>query len=55
MSQAEEVVQKAVAGKAAPDFQAPAFYEGRFLDVRLSDYRGRWVMLFFYPGDFTFV
>jgi len=42
-------------GKEAPDFEATAFHEGDFKNVRLSDYRGQWVMLCFYPGDFTFV
>jgi len=42
-------------GKKAPDFQAPAFYEGEFKQIKLSDYLGKWVVLCFYPGDFTFV
>jgi len=42
-------------GKKAPDFQAPAFYEGEFKKITLSDYLGKWVVLCFYPGDFTFV
>jgi len=42
-------------GKPAPDFQASAFVQGTFKNVKLSDYNGHWVMLCFYPGDFTFV
>ena len=42
-------------GKVAPDFTAPAFKEDRFVEVKLSDFKGKWVMLCFYPGDFTFV
>lgn len=42
-------------GKPAPSFTAPAFYEGKFTKVNLEDYRGKWVLLCFYPGDFTFV
>ena len=42
-------------GKAAPDFEASAFVNGGFKNVRPSDYRGKWVVLCFYPGDFTFV
>ncbi len=42
-------------GQKAPDFQAPAFHEGDFKDIKLSDYLGKWVVLCFYPGDFTFV
>lgn len=42
-------------GKPAPDFTAAAFHKGKFGEVNLADYRGKWVMLCFYPGDFTFV
>ncbi len=42
-------------GKPAPEFTASAFYKGKFVDVSLSDYKGKWVLLCFYPGDFTFV
>ncbi len=40
----------------APDFQAQAVMpDGSFKQVKLSDYRGKYVVLFFYPLDFTFV
>jgi len=43
-------------GSEAPDFEANAFVPGvGFKPVRLSDYKGQWVVLCFYPGDFTFV
>ena len=42
-------------GKPAPDFTVPAYKDGNFTQVRLSDFKGQWVMLCFYPGDFTFV
>ena len=42
-------------GQQAPDFTAPAYHEGGFTSVSLSDHAGKWVLLFFYPGDFTFV
>lgn len=42
-------------GKQAPDFTAEAVVKGDFKEVRLSDYRGKYVLLFFYPLDFTFV
>ncbi len=41
--------------QVAPDFTAKAYENGTFKDVSLQDYRGKWVFLFFYPGDFTFV
>lgn len=42
-------------GKSAPDFSAPAFYQGKFVETNLSEYQGKWLLLCFYPGDFTFV
>lgn len=42
-------------GKPAPDFEANAYVKGGFKNIRLSDYKGKWVVLCFYPGDFTFV
>jgi peroxiredoxin (alkyl hydroperoxide reductase subunit C) len=42
-------------GRPAPDFEATAYYQGGYENIRLSDYRGQWVVLCFYPGDFTFV
>lgn len=43
-------------GQPAPEFKAPAYVAGQFKDaVSLKDYKGKWVCLFFYPLDFTFV
>lgn len=42
-------------GQKAPDFTAPGYQQGKFINVKLSDYLGKWVLLCFYPGDFTFV
>lgn len=42
-------------GKPAPDFTAAAYIDGKFANVSLSEYKGKWVLLCFYPGDFTFV
>lgn len=42
-------------GQKAPDFIAPGYHKGAFVNVKLSDYLGKWVLLCFYPGDFTFV
>ena len=49
------VAPTAHVGQPAPDFEANAFVDGGFKPVRLSDYQGKWVVLCFYPGDFTFV
>lgn len=43
-------------GKPAPDFTAPAVVDGRMKDdFKLSSLKGQYVLLFFYPLDFTFV
>jgi len=42
-------------GQKAPDFTAPGYHNGAFVTTKLSDYLGKWVLLCFYPGDFTFV
>ena len=52
----KEVVKMSVqAGQKAPDFESPAYMDGAFKSVKLSDFLGHWVLLCFYPGDFTFV
>ena len=42
-------------GKKAPDFEAPGYHNGIFTTEKLSDHLGKWTLLCFYPGDFTFV
>lgn len=42
-------------GRPAPLFEAQAYQDGKFTNVKLEDYKGKWVLLCFYPGDFTFV
>ncbi len=42
-------------GKKAPDFMAKVFHQNKFKDLRLSQLRGKWTILAFYPGDFTFI
>jgi hypothetical protein len=52
----DEVPEMSVrVGQKAPDFTAPAYHKGGFTSLKLSDFAGKWVMLCFYPGDFTFV
>jgi alkyl hydroperoxide reductase subunit AhpC len=41
--------------KAAPDFKGKAVSGHEFRDLSLSQYKGKWLILFFYPLDFTFV
>ena len=45
----------AAIGGTAPGFTATAVVSGRFETINLEDYKGKWVVLFFYPLDFTFV
>lgn len=51
----EKNMVTAKVGAKAPDFEAPAYYQGEFTTVKLSDFLGKWVVVCFYPGDFTFV
>ena len=51
----KEVGSMIQVGRKAPDFTAPGYLQGKFINVRLSEYLGKWVLLCFYPGDFTFV
>ncbi|TGM85521.1 peroxiredoxin [Leptospira licerasiae] len=39
----------------APDFKAEAVIGQQIKEIKLSDYKGKWVVLFFWPLDFTFV
>ena len=49
--------ESAQVGKPAPDFEIPSTKNIEKLNepVRLSDYKGKWVVVLFYPLDFTFV
>jgi peroxiredoxin (alkyl hydroperoxide reductase subunit C) len=51
----EEDTMHVMVGKEAPDFEAAAYFEGGFKNFKLSEFKGKWVFLCFYPGDFTFV
>jgi len=42
-------------GRKAPDFMAHSFHQNKFKQIRLSALKGKWTVLAFYPGDFTFV
>jgi peroxiredoxin (alkyl hydroperoxide reductase subunit C) len=51
----EEKRMGVMVGTEAPDFEASGFQNGGWVKAKLSDYRGKWVVLCFYPGDFTYV
>jgi len=42
-------------GERVPDFEVDAYFNDKIGKIRLSDYKGKWVVLIFYPADFTFV
>lgn len=42
-------------GQPAPSFEAEIYHEDSIKKIKLADYKGKWVILFFYPADFTFV
>lgn len=42
-------------GEKIPDFEAEAFHNNETKKIRLSDYAGKWLILVFYPADFTFI
>jgi NADH-dependent peroxiredoxin subunit C len=42
-------------GEMAPDFNVKSFQNGDVKDVSLKNYKGKWVILAFYPADFTFI
>ena len=44
-----------IVGQKAPEFHTMAYVNGEFKKVGLKEYKGKWVALFFYPLDFTFV
>jgi len=48
-------MSKACIGKPAPDFNLTAVSDNEFKNVKLSDFKGKYLVLFFYPRDFTFV
>jgi peroxiredoxin (alkyl hydroperoxide reductase subunit C) len=44
-----------IIGETISDYSLQAFHEESIKQINLSDYRGKWLVLIFYPGDFTFV
>jgi alkyl hydroperoxide reductase subunit AhpC len=42
-------------GDRAPDFTLRGVFQGKISDYSLKDYDGKWLVLFFYPADFTFI
>ena len=51
----DRIFEIAQVGRPAPTFEAKALVDGDFTTTSLSEFEGKWVVLFFYPGAFTFV
>jgi NADH-dependent peroxiredoxin subunit C len=50
-----EINKEIKIGEKAPGFNAEAYHHGEIKRINLNDYQGKWVVLLFYPADFTFV
>ena len=48
-------LQKVEIGSTIPDLTMNSFYKGDTHEIELASYRGKWMVFFFYPADFTFV
>jgi len=51
----EKMKMAPLVGNQAIDFETNAYFEGVFKNFKLSNFKGKWILLCFYPGDFTFV
>ena len=51
----DAIQSHALIGKKIPSISLDAYYNGKIQKIDLSSYHGKWLILFFYPGDFTFV
>lgn len=51
----ENLFHDAKVGEKAPEFTMEGYFKGDMKKYSLEDYKGKWVLLFFYPLDFTFV
>lgn len=51
----ECVCNPSLVGMSLPEGTFDIYHAGKFQSVELSDYKGKWLILFFYPADFTFV
>lgn len=55
MNQQDQYVCAVKVGEVIPDFTLKAYHKDDIVDISLKDQRGKWLVLFFYPADFTFV
>jgi len=52
---AQEDMSPIIVDHLAPNFEGEAYVDGSVKRVKLSDFKGKWILLCFYPGDFTYV
>ena len=50
-----EFISQVRVGEAVPDFEFEAYHEDKIKTMRLSDFDGKWLVVMFYPADFTFI
>ena len=55
LSTSARLMEKARVQHPAPEFKGQAVIDGQFKEIALEDYKGKWLVFFFYPLDFTFV
>ncbi len=55
MEQTAQINKHPVIGETVTDLAFEAFHENKIKKMKLSDFRGKWIIVFFYPADFTFV
>lgn len=55
MENLHEINKHPVIGELVNDLSFEAFHEEKIKKLKLSDFRGKWTVVFFYPADFTFV
>lgn len=55
MSDSASINKHPIIGQPVADLQLEAFQNNKQFKLKLSDYKGKWLILFFYPADFTFV
>lgn len=51
----DEVLAMPLIGKKLPEFELDAFHNGQSKKIKLSEQNNKWLVLLFYPADFTFI
>ena len=51
----QEILDLPLIGQEVPDFEFEVYHKGKISKTKLSDYKNKWIVMLFYPADFTFV